>query len=252
MGCLTKPQFGPSPRERRPLLGKRLRVLRTSRYPDNSIRSVAEMVGISGPYLSSLELARVPPPSLEVLISLASVLGTNPLELVLLAGYKAEEKRPNKETDDLEISKSHAMAYSVWKLSKASRDAGVSSHQFMCLLLGAYLPMQGIISMNQLVDVLERTCKALRSNFPRRFLAQDLIQGWITAGDAALNLCNQVPTLAWQIRRGLQISMDSDELSSIFNPPPPPAPKRRKKRRKPAPTIGTRVDGKIPTFLPKR
>lgn len=60
---------------------KQLRLKNT----EYSLRRLAELVGISAPYLSRLEAERDPPPSEEIIIKIARILGADKDELLSYA-----------------------------------------------------------------------------------------------------------------------------------------------------------------------
>ena len=79
----------PRKKRRKPIkaFGNSIRFLRQEKFPNESIGSVANHIGISGPYDSNIETGVVPPPSEEVVSRMATVFGVDEGTLLMLAGY---------------------------------------------------------------------------------------------------------------------------------------------------------------------
>jgi HTH-type transcriptional regulator, competence development regulator len=69
------------------LFGPRVRDLRKLRFPEKTAEEFAELVGITGSYLSNIENSKVPPPSEEVVRAIAKTLGEDTETLLNMAGY---------------------------------------------------------------------------------------------------------------------------------------------------------------------
>lgn len=81
-----------TPRQKKPRthdlsFGEYIRKLRLEKFPDLSGRKFAKEVGITGPYLSNIELGKVPPPSAERVIAIAEKLGVDKQKLLSKAGH---------------------------------------------------------------------------------------------------------------------------------------------------------------------
>lgn len=69
--------------------GRKIRELREAKRktdPAFSLRRFAQEVGVSAAFLSKVEMGEAPPPKAEKIIRIAKLLGTNPDELLSLAG----------------------------------------------------------------------------------------------------------------------------------------------------------------------
>ena len=80
-----------TPRQKKPRnhdlsFGEYVRKLRLEKYPDLSGRKFAKEVGMTGPYLSNIELGKVPPPSAEKIIAIAEKLEVDKHKLLNKAG----------------------------------------------------------------------------------------------------------------------------------------------------------------------
>lgn len=81
-----------TPRQKKPRnhdlsFGEYVRKLRLEKFPDLSGRKFAREVGMTGPYLSNIELGKVPPPSAERVIAIAEKLGVDKQKLLSKAGH---------------------------------------------------------------------------------------------------------------------------------------------------------------------
>lgn len=77
----------PKERDYNRSFGSLVRALRKIRFPAMTIEEFAELLGITGPYQTKIELGKVPPPSQEIVLALAETLQANPKVLLGMAGY---------------------------------------------------------------------------------------------------------------------------------------------------------------------
>ncbi|GEM_PF-5539597 len=80
--------------------GPYVRALRIIRLPYLTIERVARLIGITGPYLTKIELGKVPPPSRNAILNMASILSENPDTLLAMAGYIGGSSSPMHLTED--------------------------------------------------------------------------------------------------------------------------------------------------------
>jgi len=74
--------------------GTYLRKTRQKKYPKLSGRKFASEVGITGAYLSNIELGKVPPPQEEIVIAIADKLGEDKHKLLRMAGHIDPDLKP--------------------------------------------------------------------------------------------------------------------------------------------------------------
>lgn len=77
-----------------PQFGQFIREAREKVFPTLSLRKFAKALGISPQYESKIELGKVPPPSMEIVLMLASKLRIDPRLLLIMAGYVDKENTP--------------------------------------------------------------------------------------------------------------------------------------------------------------
>lgn len=83
--------------------GSFIRAIRKVRFPDSTIEEFAGKLGISGPYLTRIELGKVPPPAREIVLALAGIFNMNPRVLLGLAGWPQTDVEMSWETSSGEI-----------------------------------------------------------------------------------------------------------------------------------------------------
>lgn len=87
--------------------GSFIRAIRKVRFPDSTIEDFARKLGISGPYLTRIELGKVPPPAREIVLALADIFNVNPRVLLGLAGWPQTDVEMCWETSSGEILRTH-------------------------------------------------------------------------------------------------------------------------------------------------
>ncbi|MFB3882529.1 MAG: helix-turn-helix domain-containing protein [Armatimonadota bacterium] len=107
--------------------GRRLRELREQRRRDDprfSLRQFAQALGVSGTYISRMELGEISPPNAERIKQMAQVLEIDPTELLSLAD--------RVDPEVAEVVKARPAL--VGKLLRTARDVGATDAELQELI----------------------------------------------------------------------------------------------------------------------
>jgi transcriptional regulator with XRE-family HTH domain len=101
--------------------GHHIRALRA----DRNYVTMAEKIGISGPYLHSIERAQKPPPPEPVLNRMAAAYGVDPVALAFAAGRMPAD-----------VSRIIMGDIEMWSLVRAMKERGVSAASLLTIVTG--------------------------------------------------------------------------------------------------------------------
>lgn len=135
--------------------GEYIRKLRIEKYPELSGRKFAKEVGMTGPYLSNIELGKVPPPSAEKIIAIAEKLEVDKHKLLSKAGLLDPDFQVIFKDAPPEVIQFTLMFNKLL----AGMGLEVDFHDFMALLVGKSLNKGEFLSkddvMKTVFDLLE-------------------------------------------------------------------------------------------------
>ena len=118
-------------------------------FPGEAQFITANRFGINPSYLSNILNLRVPPPSLEKVLSIAEVLQIDPFELACLAGYYSPTKTPL-----IMQRRSEARRISQILNSLNTTKVSVSLDDIMAMILGKYIDIRETDGIEALIDFI--------------------------------------------------------------------------------------------------
>ena len=121
----------------------------TELFPGEARYVTANRLGINASYLSNILNLRVPPPSLQKVMSMADVLQIDPVELVTLAGYISgthPSLSTRRQSEGCELSRALS--------SLLTADVSVSLDDTMAMLIGKYIEIRETGGLEALVDFI--------------------------------------------------------------------------------------------------
>jgi transcriptional regulator with XRE-family HTH domain len=186
-----------------PAFGRRVRELRKIKFPDTPIHVVAKMAGISGPYLSNIELGKVPPPSLGTVIELVSVLDADFAELARLSGHMKHGLHQTTLSNDGKVLKPppYYFADSLAKIMQLSAMSQMGIEDLMSIVIGKFLQMGKKPETSDMIFYLEDLAADLRPRLVEMYQPGLPINDHLIAGRAALRLCREAIEVSYQLGR---------------------------------------------------